>query len=1180
MQEWETGRDRCARAAALVWTTAIMLPAVMLGQTFLGSIVGTITDTTGASVPAAKVTLTNTGTDDERTASTSNSGDFQFLNLVPGIYRISVEKESFSRLVRQNVEVSVQAEVRVDGTLAVGVRNQTIEITSLTPPLDTESGAVSTVVNSKTIEGLPLNGRNVLNLIALTNGVVPQAAAMGSPSGNSNGGSSTIFGNIMNYQIGGGQNNQSAVFLDGAPLNISQSNSTALVPTQDAVHQFRVVSNGASAEFGKFGGGVVNLTTKSGSNAFHGGIYEFFRNRVLNANAFFNNLSGLGRPKWNQNQYGANLGGPIRKDRLFFFFAWENFDYNIEVPSSSLVPTQRMRAGDFTEAGVPAIYDPLTVCGFYGNAGCAVVNGSPVYTRQPFPENTIPRTRISPSALFIEDGFSLPNRPGLANNYFRNQPAGGPEHQYNARTDWNLSDKHRLYARYTYWNVYQRPSAPFSPPARQGDIGSRFEWQTHQAAIGDTYVLSPAMIISLRASFLRNTNSSIPGDFPVDLSKWGNGYIPLLSQLDGPVEPQTNIQGFIPLGGFGPQTGRNNVYAVSGDLNRTLGRHTIKFGGETRDAQVNRFQLNPAGAFVYNNGFTSQNPLATGNTGYGMASFLLGLAASGSTKVSLQTANNSHYSGLYVTDTFHASRKLTLTAGLRWDLPFAYTERYDRIAVFDPGATNPLAQATGLPLKGSVVYVNSSADPYRSVYRPHYQLFGPRLGLAYRFIPSTVVRLGYAVAYAPNDTNQPDTNNVNSATTTFVGSLNGGITPYNTPADPYPTGLIPAAGRDAAKLLVTTQGQTLSVPLSKISYPYVQQWNVTIGRDLGHGVVAEAGYAGLKGTHLAIAGNANLNQLPDQYDSMGQALLTQVTNPFIGKIAIGPLANATVNAGQLLRPYPQYQTVLIPFWNVGNSTYHSLQTRFEQRFVDSGDTLMVNYTWSKLLANVGAAPVIGTFVIPAGTNGIQDWNNIGSAKALDPTSVAHRLVVSYVYDLPIGKGRALLDSVRGVVNGLVSGWGVNGVTTIQSGFPLSISYGGNNILNSTFGAGTIRPNVIAGCQKSLPGSAVDRFNSGKWFNTACFTAPFAFGFGDEPAYDPELRGQGIVNFDLAVVRNFVVRERYAIQFRAEAFNLANYTRFANPGTVMGTPTFGAITAGGSSQQNQPRLIQLAVRIKF
>jgi hypothetical protein len=313
---------------------------------------------------------------------------------------------------------------------------------------------------------------------------------------------------------------------------------------------------------------------------------------------------------------------------------------------------------------------------------------------------------------------------------------------------------------------------------------------------------------------------------------------------------------------------------------------------------------------------------------------------------------------------------------------------------------------------------------------------------------------------------------------------------------------------------------------------------------------------------------------------MGQALLTQVPNPFFGTITNGALSNATVNVGQLLRPYPQYQNVLIPFWNVGNSTYNSLQARFEKRFGNSGGTLMVNYTWSKLLSDIGTASVIGTFALPSGTSGIQDWNNISSAKGLDPNNVAQRLVISYVYDFPIGKGRALLGNAGGVVNGLVSGWGVSGVTTLQTGFPLSISYGGNNILSSTFGAGTIRPKVIAGCQKSLPGSPLDRFNSGKWFNTGCFTAPSVFGFGNEPASDPEIRGQGIINFDLAVVRNFIVRERYRIQFRGEAFNLTNYTRFPNPGTVMGTPTFGVISGGSSSQQNQPRLIQLALRTNF
>ena len=339
--------NRASRVASFVWAIALLIPAAMTGQSFLGSVVGTITDTSGASVPAASITLTNIGTNEERTTASSSTGDYQFLNLIPGSYRMRVEKEGFSRMVRENIQVAVQAGVRVDGTLGVGAATQTVEITAEAAMLETENASVSTVVDSVVVEGLSLNGRNVMNLIALSNAVVPSASAMGAVTGNTNGGSSTNFGQIGAYTIGGGQSNMSATLLDGAPVNIVQYNSTALVPNQDAVQEFRVVSNNVDAQFGRFAGGVVNLTTKSGTNAFHGGGYEFLRNNVLNANTFFNNLApngGLKRPKWNQNQYGANVGGPVKKDKLFFFFAWENFKLAVRKPERA-DRSHRCRAG-------------------------------------------------------------------------------------------------------------------------------------------------------------------------------------------------------------------------------------------------------------------------------------------------------------------------------------------------------------------------------------------------------------------------------------------------------------------------------------------------------------------------------------------------------------------------------------------------------------------------------------------------------------------------------------------------------------------------------------------------------------------------------------------------------------------------------------------------------------------
>ena len=1161
----------------LLLVCTIAIPRLLTAQTTFGSLVGTISDNSGAVAPGAKVSLRNLGTGEEHAGQSGSNGEYRFLNLQPGSYRLTVEREGFDRVVREPIEVRVQAEVRIDAALRVGAVSQTVEISAETPLLETESASVSTVVDAKTVDGLALNGRNVMNLIALAPGVIAGTGATGAPIGNANGGSMTTITAWMNYQIGGGQLNQSAALLDGAPLNISQNNSAVLVPTQDAVQEFRVVSNDVSAEFGRFAGGVVNLTTKAGTNTMHGSAYEFLRNKELNANAFFNNLGGLPRPQFTQNQYGAQAGGPIKKDKLFFFFSWENFIFRQQTPSLFSVPTGAMRAGDFSAAGLPKIYDPLTVCGALGNASCPTSNGSPVYTRQPFPGNIIPPSRFNPTALVIQNQFGLPNGPGLVNNYFANQWFGGPEHQYVPRLDYNLSDKQRIFGRYTYWNGFVSPGMPFLPPADQKAVGNSNAWQTHNAVIGDNYVISPTTIANVRVSFLRFGNQSIGATYPANLAQFGPGFASLQNQVAAPIYPQTSIQNFFAnIGGFGVTFATNSLYTIAGDVTQIMGSHTIKIGGEIRQARWDQFTGNGPGQLSYNNGFTAQNPLSAGSTGYGMASFLLGLPASGTANVAQRTGMYSQYAGLYVTDTWQFSRNLTVTAGLRWDYPGSFSERHGMGAVFEPGITNALAQSTGLPLQGVVALLGSDPVSHGSVFAPHYKLFAPRLGLAYRLNPVTVIKAGYALAYIPSDTalgaTAPSAGPVNTAATTYVATLDGGVTPANTLSNPYPNGLIQPSGRNQTALLAATQGQTITLPLGNIRYPYVQQWNLNIGRELGHGMMTEVGYAGLKGTHLPLAGNPNINQLPDQYDAQAQALVGQVKNPFAGKILVGTLASGTLNAGQLLRPFPQYQNVQIPSWYVGNSTYNSLQARFQKRFGQSsgGGVFNVAYTWSKLLSNTDS--VAGSAV--------QDWNNVAAGKSLSSDNAAQRLVINYVIDLPIGHGKALLPNLNGVLNQVVSGWGVNGITTLQSGQPLTITSGSTNILNSTFGAGTIRPNVVAGCKKDVGGSAVDRLNSGQWFNTACFTAPNSYSFGNESRVDSQLRGQGITNFDVALFRNIAFTERYKLQFRAEAFNLANHTRFSNPGTSFGTSSFGVVSPGISSQANSPRLMQLALRLSF
>ena len=1175
------------------------------GQTSSGSVLGAVTDNSSAVAPNTRVTILNLGTGEERVLMTNNNGEYRFVNLVPGMYRLTVEREGFQRLVRQPIEVSVQAEVRVDVVLQIGATTQTVEVGAVAPLLDTESPSVSTEIDSNQVADLALNGRNVLNLIELAPGIIQGTGAIGNPIGNTNGGSMTTVTAWMNYQIGGGQLNQSAAYLDGAPINNPQDNTAIIVPLQESVQEFRVITNDVSAEFGHFAGGAVTLVTKSGTNTFHGGAYEFLRNKITNANYFYNNILGIGVPEFTQNQYGAYVGGPVKKDKFFFFFSWENYIFREQTPSLFNVPPVSIRGGDFSKTGFPTIYDPLTVCGFYGNAQCPVSNGSPVYTRQPFFGNMIPAARITPQALLIEKDWSLPNTVGAGstsapvNNYVVNQYYGGPQHQYVPRVDYNLSEKQRLFARYTYWTGGVTPGQPYAlNGAIQDQVGMATDWTTQNAVVGDNYVLSPTTVLGARVAFSRFIYSNIAGDYQgtgsagcnptvcpngaQQLALLGPAYVALQPQLAQVLPPGTSIQNFsLTPGGTQNTYSKNSLYTLSGDVTKSSGRHSIKFGGETRLGRWDQFVAQGPGTFTYTTLFTQQNPLTGGGTGYGFASFLLGLPTTGLTTQRLPVGMYNHYSAVYVTDTFQASSKLTVTAGLRWDFPGSFAERHGIGAVFVPNAPNPDAQAVGLPLMGTPALLNSSLDPNGTIFSSHHKLFAPRAGLAYRLTPGTVVRVGYAIAYTPLDTPltsaAPWNTPAAGAISTFVASLNGGVTPSEgNIANPWPTGLVHPSGTNAATLITNTEGQTLTLPFSNNRYPYVQQWNVNIGRQFGSNTSVEVGYAGLKGTHLPMSAlGFDINQLPNQYDSMGQALLNQVPNPFRSVVLPGgTLASSTINAGQLLRPYPEYQNVGIPSWYVGNSTYNSLQAKFQKRLTHGG-IIAVAYTWSKLISDTDS--VAGA----AASNTCQDYYNLAGCKSLSSDNAAQRLVISYTTDLPFGRGRALFNGANSVVNAIISGWGVNGVTTLQSGLPLSIQYGGTNVLGSTFGAGPIRPNVVAGCQENMPGSAEEKLTRGAWFNLACFTPPAnVFSFGDEPRVDPTLRAQGITNFDVALRRRFTYHERYGLEIRGEAFNLTNHPRFGAPGTLIGTSTAAQIQTTVSSQANAPRLFQFAARLTF
>ncbi len=1146
-----------------LWMAAfLVLVSPSAAQSTFGTIVGTVTDSTQAAIPSATVTITNLGTSEQRTAVTDARGGYSFVYLPPGSYQIEVQATGFKRYSRSPIVVEVQSALRIDPTLEVGEVTETLTVTAESPLLQTQSTTVGDVVEGRLVEDMPLNGRNPLNLIALAPGVVPQGSTSGSGLGNQAGGKYTNNTGWGNYQIGGGMGNQSAFYLDGTPLNTNNANSIGLVPVQDAIQEFRVDTNSVNPEFGRFSGGVVNMATKSGTNEYHGTAYEFLRNRALNANDFFNNRSGSPRPSFTQNQYGAALGGPIQKNKLFFFGSWEGFALRKGTPSLLTVPTAKMRQGDFSE--VSQIYDPYTTCGLQGVGACPAGQET---TRVPFAGNQIPQARMDHTATILQDVWGMPNLPGTSNNFNTNASLGGNQNQVTARADYSFSDNQRMFARFTYWDGNSLPFDPFKK--KFGGLASLFGAKS--AVVGDTYTLNPTTILDFRLSYLRSLHAFRPEQTGTDISQYGPAWADLSSQITLPVAPLPAVSGYQGFSGVFIKS-TNNLYFLSGSITKILGRHSLKFGGEARRWDWIFIQSNTAaGQFRFDNVFTSANPLDPGKTGASYASYLLGTPSSGSLGAGAWTNSHQYYSGFYVSDSFRLTNKLTLNYGVRLNVMGSFSEVRDRIVVFQPDAVDPLGQQVGMDLRGQLAFVNSDAYPNHHQLGAAKVLPAPRFGIAYSPDMKTVFRAGYGISWVSaeqiNYSMAPFQSPVNSTTTTMVTSNDGGLTPFNTLSNPFPDGLIQPLEHDPA-LLSRFEGQSFRAPIPGQPTPYIQQWNFEVQRQLAQGLALTVGYAGSKATHLSFSQLAT-NQLPDQYLSMGSDLLATVNNPFYGVLptSAGQLALPTTTASQLLRPYIQYQNLNDSGNQRGNSTYNSLQVKLVKRLGEGG-TFQASYTWSKLLSDTDTL----TSWLEAGhpVGGVQNANDLRLEKSLASFDTPHRLVLSYVVDLPFGRGKKLLSNVHGVSDRLISGWGLNGVTTFQSGFPLALTTASN--LTNSLGGGS-RPNVVSS-NTVISGSAQSRL--GEWFNTAAFAQPAAFTFGNESRTDPNVRANGINNWDVTVFKNTALTERFNLEFRTEFFNLFNRTQFADPGTQLGNPQFGVVT----STLNQPRLVQFGLRLRF
>jgi outer membrane receptor protein involved in Fe transport len=1178
------GGKSFALKASILLAGIALLAIACLGQTFYGSIVGTVTDASGAILQGATVSLTNNGTGERRSAPTGADGIFRFVDLVPGNYKLDIEQKGFKHYTRDQIQVNVEATVRADVSMQVGEVTQSFQVTAEAALLQTESASLSQSVAARTVQELPLNGRNVLNLVTMVPGVIPQASSDGSLTGKN------VFA-AGNYQIGGGTANQSATLYDGIPMTTTYGNLVALVPSQDSVSEFRVQTNNNSAEYGRFTGGVINMASKSGSNQFHGDTFEFLRNKVLNANTFFANAAGLSRPPFVQNQFGSSIGGPVKKDKLFFFAAYEGFRQHAGNTFTDTVPTTQMLKGDFSgylngSGGLITIYDPLTQCGQYNNGACPATGAQ----RTPFPGNVIPTNRINPVSLAYVNypAFALPTGSG-ANfthnfNFNRNVATGGSNDQGNFRGDWNVSDNQRILARYTRWKSANLPVNTYGNGFLQGDPYSPEGFITDQAVLADTFSLSPTTIFDVRAGFMRWFYGRTPGHVGTDLAKTF-GFPAYMNTIDAgngfsnsSTPPYLSISGYNFIGG-GLLYSRDNTYTLTTSLVKIIGRHTLKFGAEWRRMDINYFQNNqPGGVYTFDNLFTAASN-AGGGTGGSFASFLLGDVASGIQQIAPFTAGGMHYQGYYANDAFQVGSRLTVNLGVRWEIPGVYTERFNNLVTFDPTLVNPVtanAPVNGQPLKGAFVLVDTPGHPERGLRPEQWHLFAPRIGLAYRLSDKTVIRTGAGEFFAPANINFPEgpcQSPVNYIINQMVSTNNSSITPVNTFNNPFPNGFVYAPGRNPNFQQRLLGVASVKFPLENINYPYTMQWNFTIQHQFRGDAAVEASYVGLKGTNLS-QGAYQINAIPTSLLSMGSALQQQVPNPLYGLASNGTITQPTVQRGQLLLPFPQYTSGADPGAYMGNSTYEALQAKVEKRF-SSGGMLLAAYTFSKVISNVETLTTWLDTNATSGTGlgGIQDWYNMRGERAISSFDSRSRLTVSYVVDLPFGKGKKLLPGVKGVADKIVSGWGVNGLTTFQDGFPLAFTATPNL---TGFNTG-LRPNVAAGCNPVIGGAIQQRLN--KDFNTACYSVPGIWTFGSEGRTDPVLRGAGVNNWNASIFKKTAISERFNLEFRAEAFNLFNRVQFGNPGLVASTAagnTFGII----STQLNSPRLIQLALRLTY
>ncbi|MBV8829258.1 MAG: TonB-dependent receptor [Acidobacteriaceae bacterium] len=1138
---------------------AIFLTAPFLRAQNTAQITGTITDPSGAVVGSASVVVVNESTGIESTAKSNASGIYSVPLLQPGSYRIKIQAPGFRTIQRSGVTLVVAQTALLDFKLELGTSSQSIAVTDTAPLLDASSSAIGGVVTPEKVEDLPMLGRNSNALMTLVPGVRATRATTVNP---------VLESHYQFFSINGSRPNQSQFMLDGGNNTNLTFNGPEYSPQVEEVQEFRIQTSNFSAEYANSGGGVINVASKSGTNQFHGSLFEYFRNDVLSANDFFSNQSGKPRPMLRYNQFGGTIGGPIIKNRTFFFFAYEGLREEVPTVVVTSVPTALQRTGDFSQTlasngQLVQIYDPTTTRPDPLHAGA--------YIRTPFAGNVIPASRLDPVAQKMTSYYPAPNSAGnpytQLNNYFFSGPSTRYTDNFSGRVDHQISDNTMLTARFS-----------------RADLSN---W-TNPATFGSSNIASPGYVTKPQhhpyalGRLTKTFSPTLFGEFVFSWARWyyesfglSNGFDPTKLGFPSSLAANSLALGFPSvspgemsgLGGYYNEHDVSDRYEGKANISKILGKHTLKFGGMYGMGKyTTRVFDNSTGSYTFTTAFTQgPNPFVSSpNAGFGFASFLLGAMATGTQNVTdINGDYHAPYYGAYIQDDYKVTSRLTLNLGLRWEFESPRIEAQNRVSNFNYTGTATLPN--GVPVKGGLLFPGVGGIS-RDNWNPNWKNFAPRFGFAYELNNATILRGGYGIFYSNSWGNGRNNNAMPQlgfvCSTPSPATLDNGLTPYATLSNPYPSGFCTATGNSAG--LLTNLGQTLYVLDRNAPQPYVQTWNFDVQRSLPGDTVVEAAYSGSRGVHLM--GILEWDQLNPAYLPLGSKLNSSVPNPFYGVITQGSLAASTITLGQSLLPYPQFLGVSDRNANYGESSYNALLVRAERR-LSKGFSILVAYTLSKEIDDL--VPSVNGFPGESFAGGaLQNYYNLHNERALSSWDTPQTLVISYAYELPFGVGKPFLNG-GGLLDKFVGGWQLNGNTTFQSGPPLQIT-GGNS--SGTL-AGTQRPNWN-GQNPTLSGSVTDRLL--RYFNTSDFSFNAPFTFGNAPRLMPDLRGPGINNFDISIFKNTHVTERFQLQFRAESFNAFNRVQFGIPNTNINSTAFGVI----SSQQNTPRNIQLGLRLLF